>query len=112
MNWLTPQVLAVFVAMAQALAILLGAVLLGAAMTVVERRLQQLRRGLAGAAEVRPTSARWAWVEAQLAQGGPAWGEAVIEAVAAGGNFSAYKRAFKNLDPATRGPWRLAASAS
>jgi len=80
-----------------------------AGIPVVERRLQQLRRGLAGAAEVRPTSARWAWVETELAQGGPAWGDAVIEAVAAGGNFSAYKRAFKKLDPAERGPWRLAA---
>src|SRR5262249_27990651 len=36
----------------------------------VERKLARLRDGLRGAAEVRPTSARWAWVEYLLAQGG------------------------------------------
>nr|WP_299245636.1 NADH-quinone oxidoreductase subunit NuoH [uncultured Halomonas sp.] len=54
MNWLTPQVLAVFVAMAQALAILLGAVLLGAAMTVVERRLLGLWQDRYGPNRVGP----------------------------------------------------------
>ena len=61
---------------------------------VVERRLKRLRRGLKGAADVRATSARWAWVEAILAQGGPAEGLALLEAVQAGGRFADYTRAF------------------
>src|SRR5262249_15634437 len=40
-----------------------------AGIPVVEARLERLRRGLAGRAELRPTSARWAWVEYMLAQG-------------------------------------------
>ena len=72
----------------------------------VERTLKQIRRGLSGVADVRPTSARWAWVEAELAQGGPEAGEAVYEAVKNGGVFSDYKRAFKALDSRTRSPWR------
>src|SRR5262249_9772902 len=36
----------------------------------VEQRLASLRGKLRGRAEVRPTSARWAWVEYMLAQGG------------------------------------------
>jgi len=72
----------------------------------VEKTLKKIRRGLSGVAEVRPTSARWAWVEAELAQGGPEAGEAVYEAVKNGGVFSDYKRAFKALDADTRAPWR------
>jgi radical SAM superfamily enzyme YgiQ (UPF0313 family) len=43
-----------------------------AGIDVVEARLERLRRGIAKhgrRAEVRPTSARWAWVEYMLAQG-------------------------------------------
>ena len=36
----------------------------------VERRLARLRQGVGKHVEVRPTSARWAWVEYVLAQGG------------------------------------------
>ena len=36
----------------------------------IDRRLDRLQRGLRGRVEVRPTSARWAWVEYLLAQGG------------------------------------------
>ncbi len=60
----------------------------------VEARLERLRRGLRGVAEVRPTSARWAWVEYVLAQGD---GDAGLRALAAhqgGGGFSAWRRAF------------------
>jgi len=75
----------------------------------VERRLKALTRGLKGEAEVRPTSARWAWVEAELAQGGPEAGEAVYAAVKAGGKFSDYKRALTELSADTKAPWRLEA---
>jgi radical SAM superfamily enzyme YgiQ (UPF0313 family) len=65
-----------------------------AGIEVVSDRLDRLRRGLKGRADVRSTSARWAWVEAVLAQGGEAEGRAVLAAVHAGGSFMAYRRAF------------------
>ncbi len=76
-----------------------------AGIKIVERRLKQLSRGLRGKATVRPTSARWAWVEAELAQGGPAAGEAVLHAVRAGGRFADWKRALQAVAPETRRPW-------
>jgi radical SAM superfamily enzyme YgiQ (UPF0313 family) len=60
----------------------------------IEGRLERLRRGLRGKAEVRPTSARWAWVEYMLAQCGPEAGLAAMDAWRAGGTFAAWKRAF------------------
>ncbi len=80
-----------------------------AGIRTVERRLKRLNRGLKGLAEVRPTSARWAWIESELAQGGWAAGEAVYSACQSGGKFSDYRRAFKALDPASRAPWRQVA---
>jgi radical SAM superfamily enzyme YgiQ (UPF0313 family) len=65
-----------------------------AGIDVVNHRLDRLRRGLRGRADVRATSARWAWVEAVLARGGEAEGRAVLEAVHAGGAFRDYERAF------------------
>ncbi|MBX3185800.1 MAG: radical SAM protein [Labilithrix sp.] len=69
-----------------------------AGIAVVEKRLERLRRGLRGRADVRSTSAKWAWVEYVLAQGGAEEGLAVLEAVRDGGNFAAYKKAFGRLD--------------
>lgn len=77
-----------------------------AGIKVVEARLKHLSRGLKGTAEVRPTSARWAWVESELAQGGPEAGLAVLDAVHAGGRFAHYKRALRALDRSSRAPWR------
>ncbi len=68
-----------------------------AGISVVEKRLDRLRRGLRGRADVRSTSAKWAWVEYVLAQGGVEEGRAVLDAVRAGGNFAAYKRAFAGV---------------
>ncbi len=60
----------------------------------VEATLKKLQRGLRGTrAELRPTSARWAWVEAALATGGAAAGEAVAQAVAAGGAYTDWRKA-------------------
>jgi len=64
-----------------------------AGIKTVERRVKKLVRGLAGKAEVRSTSARWAWVEYQLAQGGLEAGLAVHAALRAGGRFADYRRA-------------------
>lgn len=68
-----------------------------AGVDVVGHRLERLRRGLKGRADVRSTSAKWAWVEYVLAQGGPEEGLAVLEATRAGGNFAAYKKAFARV---------------
>jgi radical SAM superfamily enzyme YgiQ (UPF0313 family) len=72
-----------------------------AGIDVVEDRLARLRRGLKGRADVRSTSAKWAWVEWVLAQGGEAEGLAVVDAVDGGGSFAAYRRAFESLEVRT-----------
>ncbi|HYK90241.1 MAG TPA: radical SAM protein [Acidobacteriota bacterium] len=63
---------------------------------VIESRLARLRAGLKGIAELRPSSARWAWVEYMLSQGGEAAGLAAMDAWRNGGTFAAWKRAFTN----------------
>lgn len=72
-----------------------------AGIALVQARLERLRRGLAGRADVRSISAKWAWVESVLAAGGEAEGRAVLDACHAGGSFAAYKRAFDALSPGT-----------
>jgi radical SAM superfamily enzyme YgiQ (UPF0313 family) len=69
-----------------------------AGIDVVRARLARLTRGLRGKVDVRATSARWAWVEYVLAQGGAAEGRAVLDAVHGGGSFDAYRKAFAGLD--------------
>jgi radical SAM superfamily enzyme YgiQ (UPF0313 family) len=73
-----------------------------AGIDVVDHRLDRLRRGLKGRADVRSTSAKWAWIEYVLAQGGPEEGLAVLEAMRAGGNFASYRKAFGKIEKATR----------
>lgn len=69
-----------------------------AGIKAVEQRLEQVRQGLRGSrAELRATSARWAWVEYRLATGGPEAGEAVLAAVGAGGRFADWRRALEPL---------------
>lgn len=63
----------------------------------VEAKLDRLRRGLAGRADVRAISARWAWVEHVLAQGGVAEGRALAGAVLKGGSYAQLQRAFREL---------------
>jgi radical SAM superfamily enzyme YgiQ (UPF0313 family) len=81
-----------------------------AGIKVIDRRLKRLSRGLRGRADVRPTSARWAWVEAMLAMAGPEAGEAALEAVREGGSFQDWKRALSALKPEDMAPWRLSPS--
>jgi radical SAM superfamily enzyme YgiQ (UPF0313 family) len=82
-----------------------------AGIDVVQDRLDRLKRGLKGRVVVHSTSAKWAWVEHVLAQGGEAEGLAVIEAVRAGGGFGAYRKAFGRL-PSTGRTRRLALAAT
>ncbi len=72
-----------------------------AGVDVVTDRLDRLKRGLRGRADVRSTSAKWAWVEYVLAQGGEAEGRAVAEAARAGGSFASFRRAFERLEKET-----------
>ncbi|MBX2797278.1 MAG: B12-binding domain-containing radical SAM protein [Myxococcales bacterium] len=76
-----------------------------AGIKAVQRRMKRLERGLRGAAEVRPVSARWAWIEHELAQGGPESGLAMMHGLAAGGTFGDYKRALAAVAASTRRPW-------
>ena len=76
---------------------------------LVEARLARLRgglkkAGLGGKVEVRPTSARWAWVEYMIAQAESIAGLAIMDAHHAGGSFAAYKRAFDERGVAPTGP--------
>ncbi|MGE0868387.1 MAG: radical SAM protein [Kofleriaceae bacterium] len=80
-----------------------------AGIDVVEARLARLRKGLGaaglgGKVEVRPTSARWAWVEYMIAQGERCAGLAVMDAHRAGGSFAAYKKAFEARGVVPTGP--------
>jgi radical SAM superfamily enzyme YgiQ (UPF0313 family) len=80
-----------------------------AGIDVVEARLARLRHGLSaaglgGKVAVRPTSARWAWVEYMLAQGETSAGLAVMDAHRAGGSFAAYKKAFERHNVVPTGP--------
>jgi radical SAM superfamily enzyme YgiQ (UPF0313 family) len=61
---------------------------------VIESKLSRLRTTLKGKVDVRPSSARWAWVEYMLAQGGESAGLAAMDAWRAGGSFSSWKQAF------------------
>ena len=63
-------------------------------MNVVEARLKRLKKAVKGRVEIRSTSARWAWVEFMLAQGGPEAGLAAMDAWLDGGSFAAWKKAF------------------
>jgi radical SAM superfamily enzyme YgiQ (UPF0313 family) len=68
-----------------------------AGVRTVDAHLARLRSGLKGRADVRSTSAKWAWIEYVLAQGGEAEGESVATAVRAGGTYADYKRVFGEL---------------
>ena len=61
---------------------------------VIESKLSRIRTALKGKVDVRPSSARWAWVEYMLAQGGESAGLAAMDAWRAGGSFSSWKHAF------------------
>jgi len=68
-----------------------------AGMRTVESRMDRLRSGLKGRADVRAMSARWAWIEWVLAQGGAAEGAALAKATRAGGRFADFRKAFGEL---------------
>jgi radical SAM superfamily enzyme YgiQ (UPF0313 family) len=75
-----------------------------AGIDVVQQRLKRLERGLKGRADVRATSAKWAWVEFVLAQGAEEEGLALWDAVRAGGTFADYRKAFERFGYGVKGP--------
>jgi radical SAM superfamily enzyme YgiQ (UPF0313 family) len=84
-----------------------------AGIDVVGDRLDRLRRGFKGRVDVRSTSAKWAWVEYVLAQGGEEDGVAAVEAARGGGRFADYRRAFaKRPEPTPAKPRRSLAIAA
>jgi radical SAM superfamily enzyme YgiQ (UPF0313 family) len=63
----------------------------------LESKLSRIRSGLKRRVDVRPSSARWAWVEYRLSQGNEDAGFAAMDAWRAGGSFSAWKNALARL---------------
>ena len=82
-----------------------------AGIDVVTDRLDRMKRGFKGRVDVRSTSAKWAWIEYVLAQGGPEEGVSVVEAVRAGGRYADYRRAFEARAAASPKPRRSLAIA-
>jgi radical SAM superfamily enzyme YgiQ (UPF0313 family) len=74
-----------------------------AGIDVVQQRLKRLDRGLKGRADVRSTSAKWAWVEFVLAQGAEQEGLALWDAVQAGGTFADYRKSFERFGYGIKG---------
>ncbi len=67
----------------------------------ITAKLARLRSGVKGKVDVRPSSARWAWVEYMLSQAGESAGLAAMDAWRAGGSFSSWKRAFARREVQT-----------
>jgi radical SAM superfamily enzyme YgiQ (UPF0313 family) len=65
--------------------------------SVIEARLARLRAAVRGRVEIRPTSAKWAWIEYRLAQGGFEAGRAAARATRAGGRFADWKAALADV---------------
>lgn len=68
-----------------------------AGIAAIDAKLDRLRKGLDGTAEIRSTSARWAWVEYRMSQGDAGAGHAALKAWRDGGDFRAWERAFVDL---------------
>jgi len=64
-------------------------------------KLTRIRSGLKGKVDVRPSSARWAWVEYMLSQSGEDAGLAAMDAWKAGSRFSSWKQAFAHREVKT-----------
>ena len=63
----------------------------------IDATLAHLRKSLRGVCDVRSVSARWAWVEYRLSQGGAEAGRAALEAWRAGGGFRDWERALSGV---------------
>ncbi|MFA5623743.1 MAG: radical SAM protein [Bradymonadales bacterium] len=68
-----------------------------AGIKVVESRIKRLRRLLGNRINIGDVSAKWAFIEHALAQGGPEMGRVAIQAVNNGGKFGAWKTAMQDI---------------
>ena len=62
--------------------------------SILESKFSRIRAGLKGKVEVKPGSARFAWIEYMLSQGDDSAGLAAMDAWRRGGRFAAWKQAF------------------
>ena len=69
-----------------------------AGIPTVQRTLGRIRRELKGLVDMRATSARWAWVEYRMSQGGQDAGHAAYDACQRGGRFAHWKAALGEAD--------------
>jgi radical SAM superfamily enzyme YgiQ (UPF0313 family) len=69
----------------------------------LDTKLAHLRAAVKKKVEIRPVSARWAWVEYMLSQGGEDAGHAALEAWRTGGSFAAWKRALSKYPDRQQG---------
>lgn len=67
----------------------------------IAAKLARIRSGLKGKVDVRPSSARWAWVEYMLSQSGESAGLAAMDAWKDGGSYSSWKQAFARREVKT-----------
>lgn len=61
----------------------------------IDNKLKKINKVLGKYVDVRTTSAKWTWIEYQLAQGDYYTGYAALQAYKDGGNFAAWKNAFE-----------------
>lgn len=61
----------------------------------IDNKLKKITKALGKYVDIRTTSAKWTWVEYQLAQGNYESGLLSLEVYKNGGNFSAWKNVFK-----------------
>lgn len=69
-----------------------------AGVSTVDRTLKRLRKELGGVAEIRSTSAKWAWVEYRMSQGGQDAGLAALQAWKNGGGYRAWADAMASVE--------------
>ncbi|MBC7474167.1 MAG: radical SAM protein [Candidatus Sericytochromatia bacterium] len=62
----------------------------------IDNKLKKINKALGRYVDVRTTSAKWTWIEYQLAQGDYESGFSALKAYRLGGNFSAWKEAFES----------------
>ncbi len=69
-----------------------------AGIPTVDRTLKRIRSALGGVAELRSTSAKWAWIEYRMSQGAADAGLAALAAWRAGGGYRAWAKAFEDVE--------------
>lgn len=69
-----------------------------AGVQLLDKRLKRLKKSLGPFADMRSTSARWAWVEYRVSQGSQDAGLAAYRAWQNGGSYAAWKKALEHAE--------------